>query len=146
MSKSKSKASSQHDDLTEEQVADLKEAFAMFDINGDGECGQASLASADLCRVTLLTSRDTEGIASGAIIFPPSLRWKRVASPDHGPLRDLPQPQIHDPPGFSGVVSENSRSSLSLSAARLDSRKSNCILFSFIPSRLLANSTMKRNH
>jgi Ca2+-binding EF-hand superfamily protein len=23
--------------LTEEQVADLKEAFAMFDINGDGE-------------------------------------------------------------------------------------------------------------
>lgn len=24
-------------DLTEEQVADLKEAFAMFDINGDGE-------------------------------------------------------------------------------------------------------------
>jgi hypothetical protein len=24
--------------LTEEQVADLKEAFAMFDINGDGEC------------------------------------------------------------------------------------------------------------
>jgi len=25
--------------LTEEQVADLKEAFAMFDINGDGMCG-----------------------------------------------------------------------------------------------------------
>lgn len=24
------------DGLTEEQVADLKEAFAMFDINGDG--------------------------------------------------------------------------------------------------------------
>ena len=24
--------------LTEEQVADLKEAFAMFDINGDGTC------------------------------------------------------------------------------------------------------------
>jgi Ca2+-binding EF-hand superfamily protein len=23
-------------DLTEEEVADLKEAFAMFDINGDG--------------------------------------------------------------------------------------------------------------
>jgi Ca2+-binding EF-hand superfamily protein len=26
------------DDLTEEQLADLKEAFAMFDINGDGRC------------------------------------------------------------------------------------------------------------
>ena len=25
-------------DLTEEEVADLKEAFAMFDINGDGRC------------------------------------------------------------------------------------------------------------
>lgn len=25
--------------LTEERVADLKEAFAMFDINGDGTCG-----------------------------------------------------------------------------------------------------------
>jgi len=25
-------------DLTEEQLADLKEAFAMFDINGDGTC------------------------------------------------------------------------------------------------------------
>jgi len=24
--------------LTDEQVADLKEAFAMFDINGDGKC------------------------------------------------------------------------------------------------------------
>jgi Ca2+-binding EF-hand superfamily protein len=24
-------------DLTEDQVADLKEAFAMFDINGDGK-------------------------------------------------------------------------------------------------------------
>jgi len=24
-------------DLTEEEVADLKEAFSMFDINGDGE-------------------------------------------------------------------------------------------------------------
>lgn len=35
MSKSK-KSSSKHDDLTEEQLADLKEAFAMFDINGDG--------------------------------------------------------------------------------------------------------------
>jgi hypothetical protein len=29
--------------LTEEQVADLKEAFAMFDINGDGRsCGTSS--------------------------------------------------------------------------------------------------------
>lgn len=27
-------------DLTEEEVADLKEAFAMFDINGDGMCQQ----------------------------------------------------------------------------------------------------------
>jgi hypothetical protein len=35
---SKSKAKSNHDDLTEEQLADLKEAFAMFDINGDGTC------------------------------------------------------------------------------------------------------------
>ena len=25
-------------DLTEDEVADLKEAFAMFDINGDGAC------------------------------------------------------------------------------------------------------------
>lgn len=25
-------------DLTEDEVADLKEAFAMFDINGDGRC------------------------------------------------------------------------------------------------------------
>jgi Ca2+-binding EF-hand superfamily protein len=24
--------------MTEEEVADLKEAFAMFDINGDGAC------------------------------------------------------------------------------------------------------------
>jgi Ca2+-binding EF-hand superfamily protein len=28
------------DGLTEEQVADLKEAFAMFDINGDGACNK----------------------------------------------------------------------------------------------------------
>jgi Ca2+-binding EF-hand superfamily protein len=33
---SKSKSKSNQDDLTEEQLADLKEAFAMFDINGDG--------------------------------------------------------------------------------------------------------------
>jgi Ca2+-binding EF-hand superfamily protein len=26
-----------HRDLTEDEVADLKEAFSMFDINGDGE-------------------------------------------------------------------------------------------------------------
>jgi Ca2+-binding EF-hand superfamily protein len=35
MPKSSSK-NKDHDDLTEEQIADLKEAFAMFDINGDG--------------------------------------------------------------------------------------------------------------
>ena len=28
---------SAQDDLSEEQLADLKEAFAMFDINGDGK-------------------------------------------------------------------------------------------------------------
>ena len=28
-------------ELTEDEVADLKEAFAMFDINGDGTCGVA---------------------------------------------------------------------------------------------------------
>lgn len=28
--------SNPEDDLTEEQLADLKEAFAMFDLNGDG--------------------------------------------------------------------------------------------------------------
>lgn len=33
---SKIKQSAATADLTEEQVADLKEAFAMFDINGDG--------------------------------------------------------------------------------------------------------------
>jgi len=31
------KKSAAAQDLTEEQVADLKEAFAMFDINGDGK-------------------------------------------------------------------------------------------------------------
>lgn len=30
-------------DLTEDQVADLKEAFAMFDINGDGKFSFAAL-------------------------------------------------------------------------------------------------------
>ena len=30
--------------LTEEEVADLKEAFAMFDINGDGKQHQLSFA------------------------------------------------------------------------------------------------------
>jgi Ca2+-binding EF-hand superfamily protein len=35
--KKSSKASKAAEGLTEEQVADLKEAFAMFDINGDGE-------------------------------------------------------------------------------------------------------------
>lgn len=34
-SSSKSKSSG-NDELTEEQIADLKEAFGMFDINGDG--------------------------------------------------------------------------------------------------------------
>lgn len=29
--------------LTEEQIADLKEAFAMFDINGDGACVRYSV-------------------------------------------------------------------------------------------------------
>ena len=36
MSKSSGSSHSAADGLTEEQVADLKEAFAMFDINGDG--------------------------------------------------------------------------------------------------------------
>jgi Ca2+-binding EF-hand superfamily protein len=30
-------------DLTEEEVADLKEAFAMFDINGDGRLQLSNL-------------------------------------------------------------------------------------------------------
>ena len=30
-------------DLTEEEVADLKEAFAMFDINGDGRCSDSEI-------------------------------------------------------------------------------------------------------
>lgn len=34
--------------LTEERVADLKEAFAMFDINGDGEFGTFSIFHACL--------------------------------------------------------------------------------------------------
>jgi hypothetical protein len=34
--------------LTEEQVADLKEAFAMFDMNGDGTC---------VCRETVCAPR-----------------------------------------------------------------------------------------
>ena len=36
-------ASLKHD-MTEEQVADLKEAFAMFDINGDGTFQSCSSA------------------------------------------------------------------------------------------------------
>jgi hypothetical protein len=36
MPKSSSKNNNNNDELTEEQIADLKEAFAMFDINGDG--------------------------------------------------------------------------------------------------------------
>ena len=34
--------SNPQDDLTEEQIADLKEAFAMFDVNGDGACEMVS--------------------------------------------------------------------------------------------------------
>ena len=34
--------------LTEEQIADLKEAFAMFDINGDGK--------SQSCKINLWTS------------------------------------------------------------------------------------------
>jgi Ca2+-binding EF-hand superfamily protein len=30
-------SASSQEELTEEQLADLKEAFAMFDINGDGK-------------------------------------------------------------------------------------------------------------
>ena len=33
-------------ELTEEEVADLKEAFAMFDINGDGGCRRNCHAAA----------------------------------------------------------------------------------------------------
>lgn len=42
--------------LTEEQVADLKEAFAMFDINGDGRCF-AVLVARRIFRVSLLIFR-----------------------------------------------------------------------------------------
>lgn len=37
--------STPEDALTEEQVADLKEAFAMFDINGDGKCVKENIIS-----------------------------------------------------------------------------------------------------
>lgn len=38
-------------DLTEEEVADLKEAFAMFDINGDGRFKQAMGGGFRMCAV-----------------------------------------------------------------------------------------------
>lgn len=34
-------------DLTEDEVADLKEAFAMFDINGDGRWDRATTRKSD---------------------------------------------------------------------------------------------------
>ena len=37
------------DDLTEEQLADLKEAFAMFDINGDGKIDSHSYPRRPVC-------------------------------------------------------------------------------------------------
>ena len=53
-------------DLTEDEVADLKEAFAMFDINGDGRlipngCRDASdLVNMEFSRASMLLVRNQE--------------------------------------------------------------------------------------
>ena len=36
-------------ELTEDEVADLKEAFAMFDINGDGTCALGAVRTEVSC-------------------------------------------------------------------------------------------------
>lgn len=42
-------------ELTEDEVADLKEAFAMFDINGDGACR--------ICTPVCCSNRGSPGVA-----------------------------------------------------------------------------------
>jgi Ca2+-binding EF-hand superfamily protein len=41
--KDQSETMSNNRALTEDEVADLKEAFSMFDINGDGEFGEKEM-------------------------------------------------------------------------------------------------------
>jgi Ca2+-binding EF-hand superfamily protein len=48
--------SSAAEGLTEEQVADLKEAFAMFDINGDGTCNENSRSFSQALIMVIMTN------------------------------------------------------------------------------------------